>query len=101
MQVVVDERGMVENPIDARWKDFAVGTEVHYLQHTQAPGADERRLIIHDARDKSWLRPSHRLQHIEKRGVFAGRGRAGMLGLHFCPRRHLSPAEQVGRAIDC
>lgn len=47
MQVVVDERGMVENPIYARWKNFAVGTEVHYLQHTQAPGADERRLIIY------------------------------------------------------
>jgi hypothetical protein len=47
MQVVVDERGMVENPIYARWKNFAVGTEVHYLQHTQAPGAAERRLIIY------------------------------------------------------
>ena len=47
MQVVVDERGMVENPLYARWKNFAVGTEVHYLQHTQAPGAAERRLIIY------------------------------------------------------
>ena len=47
MQVVVDERGMVENPIYARWKNFAVGTEVHYLQHTQAPGAAERRLVIY------------------------------------------------------
>ena len=47
MQVVVDERGMVENPIYALWKNFAVGTEVHYLQHTQAPGAAERRLIIY------------------------------------------------------
>ncbi len=47
MQVVVDERGMVEIPIYALWKNFAVGTEVHYLQHTQAPGAAERRLIIY------------------------------------------------------
>ena len=40
-----------------------------------------------DARDKSRLRPSNCLQLIEKHRVFALRGRAGMLGLHFCPLR--------------
>ena len=47
---------------------------------------------IPDARDKSRLRPSNRLQFIEKHRVFAVRVRAGMLGLHFCPRRHSCPA---------
>ncbi|MEY4188487.1 MAG: hypothetical protein RIT02_3521, partial [Planctomycetota bacterium] len=44
--------------------------------------------VRNDARDKSWLGPSNRLQFIEKHRVFAVRGRAGMLGLPFCPRRH-------------
>jgi hypothetical protein len=33
------------------------------------------------------MRPSNGLQLIENIVFFSGRGRAGMLGLHFCPRR--------------
>jgi hypothetical protein len=66
--------------------------------------AHNRSLSIPDARDESRLRPSNRLQLIEKYRVFAVRGRAGMLGLHFspsasgmlglhiCPLRHSCPA---------
>ena len=43
---------------------------------------------IPDARDKSRLVASKRVQFIEQRRVFRGAGRARMPGLPFCPSRH-------------
>ncbi len=64
--------------------------------------ADNRSPSIPDARDKSRLGPSNRLQLIEKHRVFAVRGRAGMLGLHFCPWRHSCPAAfGIHKAATC
>ncbi len=51
-----------------------------------------------DASDKSLPGSSNRLQFIETHSVFAEQGRAGMLGLPFCPRRQLKPSLQPSPA---
>jgi hypothetical protein len=52
-EATADEANFVENPVYARWKNYPVGTEVRYRQHTQARGVDERRLLVYRLRERT------------------------------------------------